>query len=249
MRRTIACWLLLASAAFAQAPSAVVVGPAKPVPEGGAVVLDASKSSSPFDLTWTVVPETPILAVDKPPQRFAFLPAPAPGEYLVTVQALGLSEDGKRPLGSTATIRVVVGSTPAPPPAPTPPPDETKPPTPTPPPAPSAVGNMRVVILMESSANMTAAQRAVIYSTTAVLPYLNAKTIKDTDGRPSWRVWDKDTPVDLESAEWRDAMAKSKADPVALPKVVVFAGNTLVGSRGLVSEADTLSYLQSIGGK
>jgi hypothetical protein len=148
--------LLLAAPAWGQdpppapapaGPIAIIGGPLRPVPDGSAVVVNASGSVSAYELSWSVTPETPLLTVDKPPQRFAFLVQPPNGTYIVTATALGLSADGKSPLGNSASVLVVVGGpAPAPSPAPGPGPSPTPGPAPDPP-APAPVAGPLFAIL------------------------------------------------------------------------------------------------------
>jgi hypothetical protein len=142
----------------------------------------------------------------------------------------------------------VYDPTPTPPPAPPavdPVVDPVVPPTPSP---PAPAGNLRAVVLYESTQAMTRPQFGALYSKTGIYAYLNAHCLKDTAGNPSWRAWDKDVDVTNEAAEWQDAMKQAKADLSPLPKIVLFSGNTKVGSKAITTEADALAYLKSIGG-
>jgi hypothetical protein len=224
--------------------ASITLSPPAPVLPGKLVTIDASASVGDDFLFDTDVPDD--LYVPDTGGRKLYFSSPVPGTYPFKVEAFGIVNG--RVKASRAKVTVIVRA-PDPPPVIDPPKPVDPPAPPAPAPAPSAAGNMRVVLLYESAAAISPAQHAVIYSTTSVIPYLESKTIKGSDGRHEWRFWDKDVNVAAESAEWRACMATAKADPVAIPKVVVFAGTTLVGSRTLVSEADTLSYLQSLGGK
>ncbi len=139
-----------------------------------------------------------------PPASGAVLSGPA-GDYTVTAP---------RPVRviygpSSVTLDWTGGIDPTPPPVPPgPTPDPTPPPVPpTPePPVPAWGPLARVIVLYESTA-MTG--REPIYSP-VVSEALSAACPPDADGRPAWRVWDKDLDVSKEST-WVDAMAKAKA--------------------------------------
>jgi hypothetical protein len=258
-------------------PPVHAVATSKPnYPSGSVVYVDATGSTTGKD--WPVQiqvigrPNEPKGTLDG--GMGAIFPALPDGIYTIVVSASGPLE-GQKPAIDNAAVSVTVGT----PPTPTPTKDpigslstkidaltatinagftsvlaklDAKPiPTPTPvtPPSPTTVGNMRVLVLYDSGAAMSAAQRNVLFSTTSVIPYLNAKCMKGTDGRAGWRFLDPTTPLAGDAGEWQDLMNKAKADTVAIPKIVVFAGNTIAGSRMVTSEADALSYLQSLGGK
>ena len=255
---TVALWLSEAQAQTPAPPSpppppptvvpiASLVGPNQAtVGEPVFFDLSACTSATPVELDQAVAP-FPVevtLSYDTTGKQvmFAKVIFDRPGSYVLAVIATGTVKP------RAYAFKTVVCSTPAPPPPPVPPTPPTPPPTPDPP-KPDVVGNLRVLMLYESSGAMTQEQRYTFYSTAKLLPYLNDKCLKDTQGVPSWRFWDKDVNLSKETPEWTDAMAKAKADAKALPKVVVFAGNTLVGSRTIKDETDTLTYLQSFGGK
>jgi hypothetical protein len=136
-----------------------------------------------------------------PPASGAVLSGPA-GNYTVTAP---------RPVRviygpSSVTIDWTGGIDPTPPPTPPgPTPDPPTPPTPEPP-KPEWGPLARVIILYESTA-MTG--REPIYAA-GLADALTKACPPDTDGRPAWRVWDRDLDVSKEPS-WLDAMAKAKA--------------------------------------
>lgn len=135
------------------------------------------------------------------PASGAVLSGPA-GNYTVTAPAPVRVIYGP----SSITIDWTGGIDPTPPPVPPgPTPDPPTPPTPEPP-VPAWGPLARVIVLYESSA-MTG--REPIYSTTTS-EALSAVCPNASDGRPAWRIWDKDLDVSKETT-WVDAMAKAKA--------------------------------------
>lgn len=255
MKRAAFALILLAAPAlaFGQAPPvtptpiAHAVAASKPAyPSGSVVYVDAAGSTTTWPLQFSVVgrPNEPKATLDG--GTGVIYPALPDGSYFVAVTA-SAPKEGQAPSVDTAVVAVTVGSiAPVVPVVPPVVPPVTPPVTPV---APTTVGNMRVLVLYDSGAAMSAAQRNVLFSTTSVIPYLNAKCMKGTDGRAGWRFLDPTTPLAGDAGEWQDLMNKAKADTVAIPKIVVFAGNTIAGSRMVTSEADALSYLQSLGGK
>lgn len=107
---------------------------------------------------------------------------------------------------SSVTIDWTGGIDPTPPPTPPgPTPDPPPPPTPEPP-KPAWGPLARVLILYESSV-MTG--REPIYAA-SLAEALSKACPPDADGRPAWRVWDKDLDATKEPS-WLDTMAKAKA--------------------------------------
>lgn len=151
----------------------------------------------------TLAPADAPLGLAPAPGSGAVLSGPA-GNYTVTAP---------RPVRviygpSSITIDWTGGIDPTPP-TPIPPGPTPEPPPPEPPPVPPtpAWGPLaRVIVLYESSA-MTG--REPIYSTTTS-EALSAVCPPASDGRPAWRIWDKDLDVSKEPG-WSDAMAKAKA--------------------------------------
>lgn len=229
-------------------PVASVKIPAGPLYAGDLITFDATASVGDL-IDWEAIspPDITTYAIDSNGKGLAFANR-NPGTYVFRLEAESVI-DGKIVKSKQRIVFTTISPTPPPVPVPPPVPPVPVPVPPEPEPAPSPVGNMQVILLYESAQNITAAQRSVIFSTTSVVPYLEAHCLKGTDGRAGWRFWDKDTQVSATLPEWVDAMTKAKADPTPLPKLVVFAGNVVAGSKTLTTEADALSFLQSLGGK
>lgn len=111
--------------------------------------------------------------------------------------------------GGLSITKVVLGGlvpTPPTPPGPIPPGPG---PDPTPSPSPISVTGFRVMILHEASpqTKQTEALQAIA-SSPAIHAYLNSRCVKESNGQPSWRVWDDDySDEDLKNAPdyWRSA--------------------------------------------
>jgi hypothetical protein len=118
-------------------------------------------------------------------------------------------------------------------------------PIPTPfPPTPSA---FRAILAYDSSKPLSRGQSNVLNST-AVRGYLNAKCLKDSDGRPAWRQWDVNVDVSNESSTWKDAWQEVKAKLGALPQIAVQRGDKLDVLPLPDTEAATLDLLKKYGG-
>lgn len=214
------------------------------VPPGGRLVLlpgEGVKSKDPLD--WQVI--APANAPFTIEGRALIVKDPIPG---VTYRFVQIANGDKPAFRfAFADVPIQAGPTPTPTPGPTPAPI----PTPIDPPAPvpDAVGNLRVLILYESTAGMSAGQTATVMGGGGLRQYLERKCIKGTDGRAEWRIWDKDVDASREPSEWQATLAAAKADPKALPKLCIFAGNTLVEARGLISPGDALAFLEGKAGK
>lgn len=111
---------------------------------------------------------------------------------------------------------VVVGGAPPVPPGPDPGPGP-NPPTPTPAKA------LRVILVYESSANMTKEQMTALYSP-KVQEYLDAKTVKD-GSNAGWRRFDKDIDVSNEKDFWKRAWQSAKPNIKQVPAVVILDGD------------------------
>jgi hypothetical protein len=213
------------------------------------VLLPGEGVASKDPLDWQVI--APANAPFRVEGRALIVRDPVPGTVYRFVQIAS----GDRPAFRFAFADVPVLAPPAPVPVPTPTPTPAPTPAPVDPPAPpdevpSVVGNMRVVILFESSAKLTPGQHDAIWSTKKVLPYLNSHCMKSATGRPEWRAWDQNIDITNEPREWQvAALAALQAPPIALPKAVVFAGSQVVAVHPITTEDDLLAFLQSKGGK
>ena len=130
------------------------------------------------------------------------------------------------------------------PPLPPPNPGPDPPPVPTPTPTPQ--GPVRVLILYESSSNLTAAQVNVMNST-KFRAFLTAHCLKDSNV-PAFRFWDKDVDTSTEFPAWQAAFSKAKADPAPLPKVVIFAGDAVISAPLPSNEDDAIKLIQKYSG-
>jgi len=228
-------------------PVAVIDAP-KFVTAGNRLVLLQTGTISKIPAQWTIV--YPKGTPAEREGKALIVKEVVPGiSYRFALTAVGdpNPETPGFPFIATDYVDVPILPTPQPPK----PVDPVNPVDPVPVPAPvppGPIGNMRAVVLYESSANMTANQYNAMFSTVGIRPYLKAKTLKDSDGGNGYRVWDKDVDVSNESSEWQDAMAKAKADPKPLPKIVLFSGMTPVDSRTVVDETDAMTWLRSKGG-
>ena len=189
------------------------------------VVLDASDSQGD-DFIWeSTTGES--FAVDSNGKR-AYFVASVPGKYRFLLVAGG-AVDGKAKLSRALAEVVVDGVVPPVPPGPNPP-DPPIPPDPKPPepkPIPSTVGNLRVLILFESSAKLDIKQLSALNGG-LVRKYLSDKCITDPDGLPAWRMWDRNIDAAGESALWKTALTAAQADTLPIPKVAIYAGTTLI---------------------
>lgn len=191
-----------------------------------------------------------------------------PGEYVFVVVAEGTPEGAKEPVRRYAFGKVIVQPATPPPPPPVPVPPVPTPPVPVPPgptpipppppgpgPTPGPAGPARYILAYATGDDMPVAQINILYSQ-PVRDYLTAHALKDGDGRPAWRVWDKDVNVQFESATWQAAwkavrpkLGETDAD---YPKLIVIPGDD--PARAVVAPlpgdvATTLSTLETYGGK
>lgn len=131
-------------------------------------------------------------------------------------------------------------------PAPGPTPGPAPPPGPTPPPAP--VRGLRVIFVVESSANHTREQLNILNST-AIASYLNAKAAKDEKGQPSWRRWDKDQVFAAgESAAMKALFDAAKPQLGTLPMLLIASDQKAELYPLPATEAETLELLKKYGG-
>jgi len=236
--------------AHAVEPKAKIEGPTS-VPFGQPFVLTAEGSTSEpgFPLTWSIRDgkKATLVTFDKDGAKgyALFVKSAEPGEYVFRLKVKGLSTytvDGKPQSLVDTDIedhRVVVGTVkPIDPPAP---------PGPTPTPTPATVGNLRVLFLYETSANLTAEQLATMNSPD-IRGYLNAKTLKD--GNSAYRYWDRNIDISEETPGWQSAYTAAKAMTITSPRVLFFAGTAFVKSEPLPpTEAATLELLKKYGGE
>lgn len=121
--------------------------------------------------------------------------------------------------GNTPTAKfecIVTIGVPAPTPTPTPDPPtpdpKPKPPEPAPTPAPIPVAGLRVLMVFDkhSKTPVTKEQLAVMDGQ-RFRDFLNTKCVMSQDGKTKdWKIWAADTPMDLATPLWRDAMARKR---------------------------------------
>lgn len=236
MIRSLTAWLVLAVATSALAVEPRVSVSAPAVAKTATLIkLDGSKSEGDDFLWESTTGES--FEVDSN-GRLAYFVASRPGKYRFIFVAGGTVE-GKTRLVKAVTEIIVDGSSPTPP--------DVKPdnPPPPPPPIPSTVGNLRVLVLWETSApNLR--QHLNVLQSTAFRNYLSGVVKKD-DGQPAWRFFDKDVTFSSDNPAWAAAFAsaKAKGDTLAVPKIMIFAGEEWVTSIPLpTSEADAIAAVK-----
>lgn len=119
-------------------------------------------------------------------------------------------------------------------------------PTPIPEPVPSP-GLISVLIVEETEDRAKPENRAFlgVLNSVAIREYMNTHCEKSADGRPQWRVLDKD--ADLTHAEqfWREAMARPRSSH---PWIAITNGAAGTAGPLPATEAETLSLLKRWGG-
>lgn len=238
-------------------PKAVVVSPAgDSVPAGYPVMLDATSSvmDTAQPLQWQVVrpPGLVIGTFDKGPRQgvaalFATLPK-QDANYTIAVTAVVVDPSSHEVKVDTSVVDIHAEYTPPIPPGPVPPVPPVPPgPVPVPPtPVPTPGKLNRVVMVYESSANMTFGQIRMMNST-AVRYTLSSKLPKDGT-MPAWRCWDKDVDVSRETSGWQQAWGSVKAELATqpLPCVVLFDDK---GGHAIVPLPETEDAFLSLIGK
>ncbi len=221
--------------ALADEPRATIKAPAL-AKVSSLIVLDATDSQGD-DFIWeSTTGES--FRVDSN-GKIAYFVTAEPGRYRFLLVAGG-SVDGKAKLARAIAEVIVDGSTPPDPKPPTPP---------DPKPIPSTVGNLRVLILFESSAKLDIKQLSALNGG-IVRKYLTDKCLMDSDGLPAWRMWDRNIDVTAESPAWKAALTAAQADPLPIPKVAIFAGTTLVKVVPLpANDVDMVTMLKQWGEK
>lgn len=165
-----------------------------------------------------------------------FPPETAGKAYLV--QAAVNSESGKPPLVAMRWL-VVSGKGPQPPPVV----DPVDPVQPDVKPVPTPSKDFRVLIYEETTdrGNLTAPQRA-IFTAKAIRDYMTANGVKTNGQADGFRVFDDDSDLSLESAEWR-AMA-TEAKKFASPNITVARNGVLKTYQFPANVDEALSIIQ-----
>ncbi len=245
-------WVLWTGPVFAVEPRVVIH--ANPVVSSDSIVtirLTGTVSETPVVLEAAEKPDGPtgesvdfvVFGPAKKPS-FALTLPPKVGTYRFAAIATGTVKDDdgndiKKNAYGFVTVTVTGKVPPQPVPVPVPPnPIPPQPPQPVPVPDPVPVppnpipipneGDLRVLMLWESSQGLSRKQESVWYSSW-LTKALNEMTVKDTKGRAGYRKWDIDTSIVSEGPEWQMMMDAAKAElakPTApkLPVIVVFRG-------------------------
>lgn len=170
-------------------------------------------------------------ARDKPWQ---WVEAVADGSVTLAVSANG--EVGKMPVVVSNVVFTVGNPTP-------------KPVDPVDPPIITPVTGFRVLFIYEKDQKLTQEQ-ANILASTKIVDYMDKKTTKDELGNNGWRKWDKDVVISKkESKVFQDLWAAVKPKIGALPQIGIVRDNKVDLFAMPDTEAKTLEFLQSFGGK
>jgi len=140
---------------------------------------------------------------------------------------------------------------------PRPPPDVIPVPKPVDPPKPPDVipnpsKGFRVLFIYERQADLTQEQLNILAST-KIVAYLNDKCVKDANGKPEFRKWDKSTiekegGLAKESALWQQMWKDSKDKIGKLPQVVIVNDQAGVPYEWPATEDAMLALLKKYGG-
>lgn len=203
--------LVASLAAHSWAVKAVIVGDAQVEP-GDLALLDGGTSEGCLQYRWLLVNSKKRFIVSESGSKVYFS-SNLPGEYRFLLVGAGVTADNKLDI-ATAEHVLIVGQ-----PIPTPP--GPNPPGPNPPPVP-VVGSYSVAIVYETSELRTLAQNkkgefSALYSSKAA-DILSAKCAKDASGKPLWRRYDKDQPLEDASPFKPLLLAASKTE---LPAIVI----------------------------
>lgn len=145
---------------------------------------------------------------------------------------------------TTSSLMIRCNTGPMPPPVVVTPP-VTPPVTPAVDPTAPKAGDLRVLIVFESSQNHTREQLSVLNST-ALVSALDAKCVKE-DGLPAWRRWDKNTAKDTSTTMgklWQAVLPEAVAK--GLPAMVICCGTqytTYGNGQFPKTEADAIALL------
>ena len=116
------------------------------------------------------------------------------------------------------------------------------------PPAPIDPSQLRVIMVYESGKAYDKETTNILFST-KIVEYLNAKCVKDAEGRPSWRKWPKGTSVtDSEPEPLRSLWNQYLPRMGTLPQIVISAGTTAEIYPLPATEEATMALLKKIGG-
>jgi hypothetical protein len=168
--------------------------------------------------------------------RLAVVFAPVKGEYRLAAWTALNNKPSK-----LAVVIVAVA-----PPGPGPGPDPGPGPGPGPTPIPVPVDGLRVIFVYESASKLSREQLNILNST-KIAEYLNSKTVKDQDGQPGWRTWDKDVDVQFAPQLWKDLWASTKPQLSNLPALLIVSGKKGEVFPLPATESETIALLQKYG--
>lgn len=262
--------LLMPSLAWAQTsnptpPATVTVAPEeakvviKQPPRGYttfAVILDLRGSTgNKFSIEAPGSDQLELIPTGEKKPYFAAVRYPKPGTYVVKGRAIGMVGGIPDEVFGNAVVVVIDKPSPEPPKPPEPDPKPPKPPEPDPKPPvppnpdePHVLTKFRVMFVNESS-DAALAGSPEVWGSTAIRQYLTTRCYQDVDTRPSWRFWDKDIVIAVDTPDTITAWKAALADTTPLPKMVVFDGAKLVKAIPLPkTEGDAINALQAWGG-
>jgi len=145
-------------------------------------------------------------------------------------------------------ILVKVGKGPRPPPTPEPVDDEEED-KPVVDPKPVTPSGFRVIMAFESSETYPPETNNILHSR-KIDAYLTANCVKEGDGRPGWRKWDKDVvPEGTEMQSLRDLWNQSKPKLGKLPQLVIAVNGKFYVIDMPPTEDETLTILKKYGGE
>lgn len=114
-------------------------------------------------------------------------------------------------------------------------------------PPPGPVTGFRVIFVQERNAKHTNEQ-ALIWNSTRIDEYLNAKAAKDGKGRPAWRRWDQDIDVSNETDDMKALWAVVKPRATALPALAISTDRGVEVVPWPATETATIELLRRYGG-
>jgi len=200
---------------------------------------------SSFD--WQVTPLSPGQVFDiRVPDKFGqtLLFTGSPGRYRISLTEIGPSGNDDRPFFILrAFLDVEVGSpTPSPTPTPTPTPGPTPGPTPV---SPIAKDGVCVLMVYESGEGLSSGQVSAMNGA-KVTEFLNRVCVRGSDGRPCWRIYDKDSLAANDDPIWSAALKRQRS---AIPWLIISNGSRSYEGPLPKSEAEMLSLLERHVGK
>lgn len=173
-------------------------------------IVDVASEAANVDVRISDVARVPVV-VNEIAKRSYLLGNP--GRYWVDVTAIDFGAN----IYATRQLIVEVAAAPEPGPEPGPGP---QPPGPTPGPAPIDGSGLRVLIVFESSDNLSHAHMSLIYGAD-YRSFLNGICVKEGQ-TPEWRILDKDTQFKSQS-KWSKALARPRQ---SLPWIIVSNGTS-----------------------